>query len=81
MLDFDLVAMHLINNKVLKASVRRNINRFLKDFMFELTKVEFDNLRTKFSSSSYGDLRYMLFAFTEQGIAVLSSVLNSKKAI
>ena len=49
--------------------------------MFELTEIEFSNLRTKFSSSSYGGLRYMPFAFTEQGIAMLSSVLNSEKAI
>ena len=81
MLDFDLALMYDIENKRLKASVRRNINRFPEDFMFELTEMEFTNLRTKFSSSSYGGLRYMLFAFTEQGIAMLSSVLNSEKAI
>ena len=81
MLDFDLVVMYSIENKRLKASVRRNINRFPGDFMFELTEIEFANLRTKFSSSSYGGLRYMPFAFTEQGIAMLSSVLNSQKAI
>ena len=81
MLDFDLALMYDIENKRLKASVRRNINRFPEDFMFELTEMEFTNLRTKFSSSSYGGLRYMPFAFTEQGIAMLSSVLNSEKAI
>lgn len=81
MLDFDLAELYNIENKRLKASVRRNINRFPKDFMFELTEIEFTNLRTKFSSSSYGGLRYMPFAFTEQGIAMLSSVLNSEKAI
>lgn len=81
MLDFDLALLYNVENKRLKASVRRNINRFSEDFMFELTEMEFTNLRTKFSSSSYGGLRYMPFAFTEQGIAMLSSVLNSEKAI
>jgi hypothetical protein len=81
MLDFDLALLYDVENKRLKASVRRNINRFPEDFMFELTEMEFTNLRTKFSSSSYGGLRYMPFAFTEQGIAMLSSVLNSEKAI
>jgi hypothetical protein len=81
MLDFDLAFLYQIETKVLKQAVRRNIERFPKDFMFELTEIEFSNLRTKFSSSSYGGLRYMPFAFTEQGVAMLSSVLNSKKAI
>lgn len=81
MIDFDLASLYNVENKRLKASVRRNINRFPEDFMFELTEIEFTNLRTKFSSSSYGGLRYMPFAFTEQGIAMLSSVLNSEKAI
>jgi hypothetical protein len=81
MLDFDLALLYNFENKRLKASVRRNSNRFPEDFMFELTEIEFSNLRTKFSSSSYGGLRYMPFALTEQGIAMLSSVLNSEKAI
>lgn len=81
MLDFDLALLYGIENKRLKASVRRNLNRFPEDFMFELTELEFVNLRTKFSSSNYGGTRYMPFAFTEQGIAMLSSILNSEKAI
>jgi hypothetical protein len=81
MLDFDLAELYEIENKRLKASVRRNISRFPEDFMFELNETEFANLRTKFSSSSYGGLRYMPFAFTEQGVAMLSSVLKSDKAI
>ncbi len=81
MLDIDLAQLYEIENKRLKASVRRNINRFPDDFMFELTEIEFANLRTKFSSSSYGGNRYMPFAFTEQGIAMLSSVLKGDKAI
>ena len=81
MLDEDLAAMYGVEIKVFNQSVKRKSNRFPKDFMFEITEFEFSNLRTKFSSSSYGGLRYMPFAFTEQGIAMLSSVLNSEKAI
>ncbi|MBP6074525.1 MAG: ORF6N domain-containing protein [Flavobacterium sp.] len=81
MLDFDLAFLYQIETKVLKQAIRRNIDRFPDDFMFELTKEEFDNLRSQFVTSSYGGTRYMPFAFTEQGVAMLSSVLNSKKAI
>ena len=80
-LDFDLSELYQIENKRLKASVRRNSNRFPEDFMFELSEKEFTNLRTKFSSSSYGGTRYMPYAFTEQGVAMLSSVINTDKAI
>lgn len=81
MLDFDLALMYNIENKRLKEAVRRNINRFPEDFMFELTEIEFNSLRTQIASSNRGGLRHMPFAFTEQGIAMLSSVLNSEKAI
>ena len=81
MLDFDIAELYQIENKRLKASVRRNINRFPEDFVFELSEKEFTNLRTKISSSSYGGTRYMPYAFTEQGIAMLSSVINTDKAI
>ena len=81
MLDFDLALLYQIETKVLKQAVKRNIERFPEDFMFELTKEEFDNLRSQIVTSSYGGTRYMPFAFTEQGVAMLSSVLNSKKAI
>jgi hypothetical protein len=81
MLDFDLALLYQIETKVLKQAVRRNIERFPEDFMFELTIEEFDNLRSQIVTSSYGGTRYMPFAFTEQGVAMLSSVLNSKKAI
>ena len=67
--------------KILKQSVKRNIERFPEDFMFELTLNEWDNLRTQFASSSWGGKRYRPFAFTEQGIAMLSSVLKSKNAV
>ena len=81
MLDFDLALLYNIENKRLKEAVRRNINRFPNDFMFELVEIEFNSLRTQIATSSRGGLRYMPFAFTEQGIAMLSSVLKSKKAI
>ena len=81
MLDFDLAFLYQIETRRLKEAVRRNIDRFPEDFMFELTKVEFENLRSQIATSSYGGTRYMPFAFTEQGVAMLSSVLNSKEAI
>ena len=81
MLDFDLALLYNVENKRLKEAVRRNSNRFPKDFMFELTEMEFNSLRTQIASSNRGGVRYMPFAFTEQGIAMLSSVLNSEKAI
>ena len=81
MLDFDLAQLYEIETKVLKQAVRRNIDRFPEDFMFELTKEEYEILRSQIASSSYGSTRYMPFAFTEQGVAMLSSVLNNKKAI
>ncbi len=81
MLDFDLAEMYETETKRLKEAVRRNIDRFPDDFMFQLSKEEYENLRTQFATSSHGGTRYMPFAFTEQGVAMLSSVLNSKKAI
>ena len=81
MLDFDLAELYSIENKVLKQSVRRNINRFPDDFMFELSEIEFQSLRSQIVTSNRGGSRYMPFAFTEQGVAMLSSILNSDKAI
>jgi hypothetical protein len=84
MLDFDLALLYDVENKRLKEAVRRNINRFLEDFMFELSKFEYDSLRSQIASLKNGrgqHLKYLPFAFTEQGIAMLSSVLNSEKAI
>ena len=80
-LDFDLAELYQTETKVLKQAVRRNINRFPSDFMFELTNKEFQSLRSQIVTSNRGGLRYMPFAFTEQGVAMLSSVLNSDKAI
>lgn len=81
MLDFDLAQLYTIETKRLKEAVRRNIRRFPEDFMFELTSNEWENLRTQFATSSWGGKRYLPFAFTEQGIAMLSSVLHSDVAI
>lgn len=81
MLDFDLAELYGTETKRLKEAVRRNLNRFPKDFMFELTNMEFESLRSQIATSNRGGVRYMPFAFTEQGVAMLSSVLNSDKAI
>ena len=81
MLDFDLAEMYGTETKVLKQSVKRSIERFPSDFMFELTEQEFESLRSQIVTSKRGGTRYLPFAFTEQGVAMLSSVLNSDKAI
>ena len=81
MLDHDLANLYKVETKVLKQAVRRNIKRFPNDFMFELTNQEFSILRSQFVTSSWGGSRYAPMAFTEQGVAMLSSVLNSDHAI
>ncbi|MBP6234141.1 MAG: ORF6N domain-containing protein [Chitinophagaceae bacterium] len=81
MLDFELSELYETETKQLKRQVRRNIERFPKDFMFELTTKEFADLRSQFGTSSWGGTRYTPMAFTEQGVAMLSSVLNSSTAI
>ena len=81
MLDVDLAFLYQVETKVLKQAVRRNINRFPADFMFALSEAEFSNLRSQFVTSSWGGLRYAPFAFTEQGVAMLSSILRSARAI
>jgi len=81
MIDFDLAEMYQIETKQLNLSVRRNIKRFPDDFMFQLTKKEWDSLRLQIETSKRGGRRYMPYAFSEQGVAMLSSVLNSPLAI
>ncbi len=81
MLDFDLAEMYEVETKRLKESVKRNQRRFPSDFMFTLTQKEFQDLRSQIATSSWGGSRYLPSAFTEQGVAMLSSVLNSDKAI
>ena len=85
MLDFDLAAMYRIETKQLKQAVRRNLDRFPPDFMFEITQEEYNylsiSLRSQIVTSNKGGIRYMPFAFTEQGVAMLSSVPRSETAI
>ncbi len=81
MLDKDLAEMYGVETKVFNQSVKRNLERFPQDFMFELTAKEWEILRSQIVTSSWGGLRYKPKAFTEQGVAMLSSILNSKTAI
>lgn len=82
MLDSDLADLYGVETKVLVQAVKRNIDRFPDDFMFQLTKEEFDNLRSQsVTSRQWGGRRYPPYAFTEQGVAMLSSVLKSKRAV
>jgi len=81
MLDRDLAELYGVETKQLKSAVRRNIDRFPSDFMFDLTRDEFTNLRSHIGTSSWGGERYVPMVFTKQGVAMLSSVLNSKRAI
>jgi hypothetical protein len=84
MLDFDLAELYETETKRLKEAVRRNIERFPSDFMFELSREEYNFLRTQIATLENGRGKFSKFnpfAFTEQGVAMLSSVLNSSKAI
>lgn len=81
MLDADLATLYNVETKVLVQAVKRTIDRFPEDFMFQLTQQEFDDLRSQIVTASWGGRRYPPYAFTEQGIAMLSSVLRSKRAI
>ncbi len=81
MLDIDLAVLYQVETKNLNRTVKRHKKRFPADFMFQLTKKEFENLRCQFGTSSWGGLRYLPYAFTEQGIAMLSGLLNSDIAI
>ena len=81
MIVYDLAELYGVETSYLKRQVRRNIDRFPEDFMFELTNEEFENLRSQNGTSSWGGTRYAPMAFTEQGVAQLSSVLNSGRAI
>ncbi|MDR1182990.1 MAG: ORF6N domain-containing protein [Bacteroidales bacterium] len=81
MLDFDLAEMYRVETKNLNLSVKRNIKRFPSDFMFQLTVGEWDALRLQNETSKRGGRRYLPYAFTEQGVAMLSGLLNSDIAI
>ena len=89
MLDFDLAALYQVPTKRLNEQVRRNLERFPNDFMFQLNSKEQikimpysdDNLRSQFATSSWGGRRTRPYVFTENGVAMLSSILRSKRAI
>ena len=81
MLDFHLAELYDISTKVLTQAIKRNANRFPFDFMFKLTQEEYDNLRSQFVTSSWGGRRYLPYVFTKQGVAMLSSVLLSERAV
>ena len=81
MLDNDLAELYQVETKQLKRQVKRNIDRFPEDFMFELTAEENENLKSQIGTSSWGGSRYLPMAFTEQGVSMLSGVLNSTVAI
>ena len=81
MLDEDLAELYQVETKRLNEQVKRNANRFPKDFMFQLSVEEFENLKSQFATSSWDGRRKLPFAFTEQGVSMLSGVLNSTIAI
>lgn len=82
LLDADLAQLYRVETKVLTRAVGRNIDRFPEDFMFRLSREEFKDLRRHFGTSSqWGGRRYPPYAFTEQGVAMLSSVLRSPRAV
>jgi hypothetical protein len=81
MFAHDLAELYGVETKVLMQTVRRNIDRFPEDFLFQLTNQEFTNLRSQFVTSSLGGTRYLPYAFSEQGVAMLSSVLRSPRAV
>jgi len=83
MLDRDLAELYQVPTRRLNEQVKRNLTRFPADFMFQLSDEEAENLRSQFatSSTSHGGRRYLPYVFTEQGVAMLSSVLNSERAV
>ena len=81
MLDSDLAELYGVETKVLNQAVKRNIERFPEDFMFQLSRHEFNNLKSQIVTSSWGGVRKMPYAFTEQGVAMLSGVLKSPVAV
>ena len=81
MLDRDLAELYGVETRRLNEQVKRNIERFPEDFMFQLTSNEFDNLKSQIAISSWGGVRKLPYAFTEQGVAMLSGVLKSSTAV
>ena len=81
MLDNDLAELYAVETRRLNEQVKRNIDRFPEDFMFQLDQEEFTNLKSQIATSSWGGIRKLPYAFTEHGVLMLSSVLNSDRAI
>ena len=81
MLDNDLAELYKVETRRLNEQVKRNIDRFPEDFMFQLDSVKFENLKSQFATSRWGGRRKLPFAFTEHGVLMLSSILNSERAI
>lgn len=81
MVDFDLAELYKVETRTLNQAVQRNLDRFPPDFMFQLTEDEFNNLTSQIVISSWGGRRRLPYVFTEQGVAMLSTVLRSKRAI
>jgi len=81
MLDSDLAELYEVETRVLNQQVKRNLDRFPDDFMFQLTNVEWETLKSQNTTSSWGGRRKLPYVFTEHGVLMLSSALNSKKAI
>lgn len=81
MVDADLAELYGVETKALKRSVKRNMDRFPEDFLIQINSEEFESLRCHFGTSKRGGVRYLPYAFTENGVAMLSSILNSKRAI
>jgi len=81
MIDRDLAEMYGVETRRLNQQVKRNMKRFPEDFMFQLTGKEFENLKSQFATSRWGGTRKLPYVFTELGVAMLSSVLNSETAI
>ena len=81
MIDKDLAELYGVETKRLNEAVKRNIKRFPEDFMFQLSKDEWENLKSQFATSSWGGIRKLPYVFTEHGVTMLASILNSEKAI
>lgn len=81
MLDSDLAELYQVETKVLNQQVKRNLKRFPEDFMFQLSEQEFNNLKSQIVTSSWGGKRKLPLVFTEQGVAMLSGILSSDRAI
>lgn len=81
MLDEDLASIYGVETKVMNQAIRRNIERFPKDFMFQITMQEYENLKSQIVTSSWGGRRKKPFVFTEHGVVMLATILRSKRAI